>query len=186
MASAASECVWQTTITEQNSDPSDTRAKVLGASLMAFTLLASPTAQAAALAIGRLEVNTNHCRFGAPSAQDLSCHRIELARKTDNVLRLRFIGESEQQGRGRSLTFVAINPDQPLPLSCERGQCTLTAVRWQGAVVGVAEALTTTLGIAEGLPKAWPAQGSCKLVERRFSCTAEVITGKVFSAEGRL
>lgn len=186
MESAASECAWQITSTEPNPEPIDTRAKALGASLIAFTLWASPSAQAAPPAIGRLEVSTNHCSFGAPSAQDLSCHRIELARKTDNVLRLRFTGESEQPGRGRSLTFVAINPDHTLPLSCDRGQCTLTASRWQGAVVGVAEALTTNLGIAEGLPKAWPAQGSCKLEERQFSCTAKVSTGEVFSAEGRL
>jgi len=186
MASAASECVWQTTITEPNADRIDSRAKAFGASLLAFTLLASPSAQAAPPAIGRLEVSTNHCSFDAPSAQDLSCHRIELARKTDNVLRLRFTGESEQQGQDRSLSFVAINPDQTLPLSCDRGRCRLTATRWQGAVVGVAEALTSTLGIAEGLPKAWPAQGSCQLERRRFSCTAKVSTGEVFSAEGRL
>lgn len=186
MESAASECVLQITITKPNPASIDARAKALGASLIACTLLASPSAQAAPPAIGRLEVSTTHCSFAAPSAQDLSCHRIELARKTDNVLRLRFTGESKQPGRGRSLTFVAINPDQIPPLSCDRGQCTLTTSRWQGAVVGVAEALTTNLGIAEGLPKAWPAQGSCKLVVRQLSCRAKVSTGEVFSAEGHL
>jgi hypothetical protein len=133
-----------------------------------------------------LEVNTNHCSFSASSNQKLSCFRIELTRKTDNVLRLRFIGEGDHQGQGRSLTFVAINPDLPLPLSCDQGQCALTAARWQGAVVGVAEAFTTSLGIAEGLPKAWPARGNCKLEQRQFTCTAEVSSGEVISAEGRL
>ena len=175
-------CVWQTTITEF----SQIGAVALGTCLVAFTLLSSPPTQAAPPAIGRLEVNTNHCSFSASSNQKLSCFRIELTRKTDNVLRLRFIGEGDHQGQGRSLTFVAINPDLPLPLSCDQGQCALTAARWQGAVVGVAEAFTTSLGIAEGLPKAWPARGNCKLEQRQFTCTAEVSSGEVISAEGRL
>lgn len=180
--SAASECVWPTTITKYTT----VGLGALSAAWIASTLWAPASSQAATAAIGRLTVNTKHCRFVAPSNQRLSCYRIELARKTDNVLRLRFIGQGEQPGRGRSLTFVAINPEQPVPLSCKQGQCELTSKHWQGAVVGVAEAITTSLGLAEGLPKAWPAQGSCKLNKRQFTCTADLSTGEALSAEGRL
>ncbi len=153
---------------------------------MSCTLLAPPRIQAAPPAIGRMEVNTKHCDFIAPSDERLPCYRIEVARKTDSVLRVRFIGHGKQKGSGRSLTFVAINPDQPVPLSCHQGQCELMSARWQGTVVSVAEAFTTILGIAEGIPKAWPARGNCKLEQRQLSCAVELSTGKVLSAQGRL
>ena len=181
-ASAASGCVSLTTTT----DLSPLTRWAVGAAWAAVTTLALPSAVAALPAIGRLAVNTNQCSFVVPSVDRQPCFRIELTRKTDHVLRLRFIGQGEQKGQGRSLTFVALNPEQPVPILCDQGQCEVSAMRWQGSIVGVAEAFTTPLGIADGLPKAWPAQGRCLFEQRALTCTAEINTKEVFSAKGRL
>lgn len=182
MEFAASACVSLTTITEHP----PLAVWAVSAAWAAATLLALPAAEAAPPAIGRMEVNTHQCSFIARTDERQPCYRIELARKTEGVLRLRFIGQGEQKGHGRILTFVAINADQPLPVSCHQGQCELNETRWQGSVIGVAEAMTTGLGIADGLPKAWPAQGSCRLEQRRLACSAQLNTGVALSARARL
>ena len=52
--------------------------------------------------------------------------------------------------------------------------------------MGAAEALMNQLGLAEGLPKAWSARGSCTIDQQRISCKASASNGSELMAEASL
>lgn len=136
--------------------------------------------------IGRLQRTTAECNSMAVAGTEHRCDRIQLDRKTDTVLRVRFIGPDSRKGITRMLTFVATDSGQELPITCMNGLCQLSAIPWEGPVMGAAEALSNGLGIAEGLPRAWPAKGTCKINRARVQCQAQLSNGLSLRAEAKL
>ena len=136
--------------------------------------------------IGRLQRTPAECSTMAAEGTAHRCDRIQLDRKTDTVLRVRFIGPDTRKGITRMLTFVATDPGQTLPVTCTNGLCHLSATPWEGPVMGAAEAFSNGLGIAEGLPRAWPAQGRCNINRARVHCQAQLSNGQLLRAEAKL
>ena len=51
----------------------------------------------------------------------------------------------------------------------------------------VSEAAFDADGIAEGVPKAWPAkEGHCKLEARQIRCTVDVVSGEKLDSQAKL
>lgn len=136
--------------------------------------------------IGRLQRTTTACNTKATEGSEHSCDRIQLDRKTDSVLRVRFIGPDTRKGITRMLTFVATDAKKELPITCRNGLCQLSAAAWEGPVMGAAEAFSNGLGIAEGLPRAWPAKGFCKINPAGVECHAQLSNGMILRAEAKL
>ena len=136
--------------------------------------------------IGRLQRATAACNSMAVEGTEHRCDQIQLDRKTDTVLRVRFIGPDSKKGITRMLTFVATDSGQELPITCRNGLCQLSTMPWEGPVVGAAEAFSNGLGIAEGLPRAWPAKGVCKINRARVQCQAQLSNGLSLRAEAKL
>ena len=153
---------------------------------VALVLLCTPTSSAALPAIGRLQSNTSQCSYVDTSGTNHRCNQLQLDRKTDTVMRLRFLGEANSYGATHTLTFVTVAADQRLPVDCEQGHCRLNGRSWTGPVMGAAEALMNQLGLAEGLPKAWSARGSCTIDQQRISCKASASNGSELMAEASL
>ncbi|EAU72873.1 hypothetical protein [Synechococcus sp. RS9916] len=136
--------------------------------------------------IGRLQRTTAACNTTATEGSEQRCDRIQLDRKTDSVLRVRFIGPDSRKGITRMLTFVATDAGKDLPITCRNGLCQLSTTAWEGPVMGAAEAFSNGLGIAEGLPRAWPAKGICKINSSGVECHAQLSNGLTLRAEAKL
>ena len=136
--------------------------------------------------IGRLQRTTAACNTTATEGSEHRCDRIQLDRKTDSVLRVRFIGPDSRKGITRMLTFVATDAGKDLPITCRNGLCQLRPTDWEGPVMSAAEAFSNGLGIAEGLPRAWPAKGVCKINPAGVECDAQLSNGLTLRAEAKL
>lgn len=136
--------------------------------------------------IGRLQRTTAACNTTATEGAEHRCDRIQLDRKTDSVLRVRFIGPDSRKGITRMLTFVTTDGGKELPITCRNGLCQLSTTAWEGPVMGAAEAFSNGLGIAEGLPRAWPAKGVCKINPAGVECHAQLSNGLTLRAEAKL
>ena len=136
--------------------------------------------------IGRLQRTTAACNTTATEGSEHRCDRIQLDRKTDSVLRVRFIGPDSRKGITRMLTFVATDAGEDLPITCRNGLCQLRPTDWEGPVMSAAEAFSNGLGIAEGLPRAWPAKGVCKINPAGVECDAQLSNGLTLRAEAKL
>lgn len=136
--------------------------------------------------IGRLQRATRDCISVSISGGKQRCFRLQIDRKTNTVLRVRFIGNSGSKGMSRTLTFVANDVQQSLPLLCQQGRCALSSSTWEAPVIGVSESLSNRLGITDSLPRAWPAQGECKIANDRIHCQARLALGNQISANAKL
>ena len=137
--------------------------------------------------VGRFETTGQGCRYTLSEGESGDCRVVQMDGRSATILGIRFIGRGPVRGASRSLTFVATTNGQSSPLSCHLGRCRLSAASWSGSVSSVSEAAYDADGIAEGVPKAWPAkQGSCKLEAQQIRCTADVVSGEQLDAQAKL
>ena len=127
-------------------------------------------------------------------AVDTHCLKVNLAvaalfrlMVAQPLLGIRFIGRGTERGSSRSLTFVTMTNGKDSPLSCHFGRCRLSGTSWEGKVSSVSEAGYDPDGIAEGVPKAWPARkGHCTLESQQVRCSVVVVTGEQIDAQAEL
>ena len=137
--------------------------------------------------VGRFETTSNDCRYTLSEGDSGGCRVVQIDGRSATVLGVRFIGRGPVRGSSRSLTFVTTTNGQNSPLSCHLGRCRLSGTTWSGTVSSVAEAAFDADGIAEGVPKAWPAkEGHCKLEARQIRCKVDVVTGEQLDAQAKL
>ena len=150
---------------------------------LAALMLIPPGRSAVDPGIGRLERTPRRCITSSPARQEHPCRGLRLDRKSDHVLRARFIGITDAKGKTQSISFVSTDPTTPLPLTCRQGRCALEQTTWHGSVIGASESQTNALGITEGLPKAWPARGQCTISLGRILCSAKLSNGSKIRGE---
>jgi len=148
--------------------------------------LSSPGAGEPIPSIGRLQRTAAECVLSLSDHSQQRCRRVQIDRKTESVVRIRFIGASETEGVITSLSFVSADPSSPLPMSCTQGRCQLQGSDpWEGPVLGASESFTNGLGISIGVPKAWAARGLCLVSQEQVLCEATRSDGLSIGAEGR-
>lgn len=137
--------------------------------------------------VGRFEAAGRDCRYTLSEGEPEDCRVVQIDGRSPTVLGIRFIGRGPVRGSSRSLTFVATTTGQDSPLRCHLGRCRLSDKAWSGTVSSVSEAAYDADGIAEGVPKAWPAKrGHCKLDAQQMHCTVDVVSGEQLDAQARL
>ena len=138
--------------------------------------------------IGRYETSAKQCEYRLKDGSKKPCKVVQIDPKTSSLAGIRFIGRGETHGSGYQLTFVANSPTQPIPLRCIAGECELNGDEktWTATVSSVAESMFDGRGLAQGLPRAWPVKGECKLKNNQLRCIAKAMTGKVFTGEAQL
>ena len=137
--------------------------------------------------VGRFEATSSGCRYSLSEGESGGCRIVQIDGRSATVLGIRFIGRGTVRGSSRSLTFVTTANGQDSPLSCHFGRCSLSDTSWIGIVSSVSEAGYDADGIAEGVPKAWPAkQGQCKLETQKIRCSVVVVTGEQLDAQAKL
>jgi len=177
MASVAWGCASLTVTT-------DRLLPLLAASL---TLLAPLPAQAQPVStIGRLTTFSQHCRYTLNDGQRRPCGLVELMRKGPTVLRVSFMGSAPEQHTNGQLTFVVITPAERMPLRCLNGRCQLSGAAWSDQVSSAAQADIDGLGLARGVPQAWPVRGNCSLQATNLRCEAQLPNGSWLRAEASL
>ena len=152
---------------------------------LAALMLMPPGRSAMDPGIGRLERTPRRCITSTPARQEHPCRALRLDRKSDHVLRARFIGITDAKGLTQSISFVSTDPTTPLPLTCRQGRCALEQTTWNGSVIGVSESQTNALGISEELPKAWPARGQCSISLGRIVCSARLSNGGTIRGDAK-
>ena len=170
-------------MTITSTEPRHLGIPLLSAALL-FVGLSSPGAGETIASIGRMQRNTSDCVLRVSSRSQQRCRQVQLDRKTESVLRIRFIGASETEGVITSLSFVSADPSTPLPLRCTQGRCQLQgSSHWEGPVLGASESFTNSLGITIGVPKAWAARGVCRVSQVNVICKATRSDGLALRAE---
>ncbi len=158
---------------------------LLKLNLLGLTQLVMATAGLASMdpGIGRLERSPKRCITAMGDDNKRPCSALRLDRKSDHVLRVRFTGMRGAMGTVESFSFVSTNSRRSLPLTCRQGQCNPPTGTWQGTVIGAAQSVTDALGLVQGLPKAWPARGTCSISPLRVVCEAHLTNGNSFRGE---
>ena len=133
--------------------------------------------------IGRMERSPKRCITAMGDDNKRPCSAVRLDRKSDHVLRVRLTGMRGAKGTVESFSFVSTNPSHSLPLTCRQGQCNPPTGTWQGTVIGAARSVTDSLGLVQGLPKAWPARGECSISPIRVVCEAQLTNGNSLRGE---
>ena len=137
-------------------------------------------------AFGRFETLSDSCKYQLAEGEQQPCKVIQLDRKSDAVVAVRFIGRGERQGSRRELTFVTITAKGAVPLTCTGGDCRLKKEPWLSTVSSVAEKNFDERGLSQGLPKAWPVRGECQLSSNHLSCRSKSFSGEVLRGEVHL
>ena len=181
MASAAWGCVFQTTSIDTM------RAIKIPLAFISLSLVVGATAKADPLnGIGRFEKIASKCEYTVGDALKHKCRVVQMDRKTETLITVRFIGRGEIRGSSRHLIFVASAQAQTMPLRCSSGRCTLAETTWIATLSSVAVSKFDELGLAEGLPQAWPVKGVCQLSKKKLRCKARANSGEIMTAEVNL
>lgn len=181
-AFAAWACVWQTVTINRLLLTNAAGLLLLG---WGPAFPATPN-QPAPPAIGRLQTLSKSCEYRLEGGHQGPCALVELVRKGPELLFVRFTGSGPDKGSNRQLSFVAITSAEAMPLHCESGVCKLLAQPWQGAVSSAAESSSDRLGLAEGIPRAWPVSGRCSIEESILRCQAQLPEGGWLRASAAL
>jgi hypothetical protein len=140
--------------------------------VLAISLIAPGAAAAQPLsAVGRFKTFSSTCRYTLSEGHEGPCGLVELTRR----------GPSNHQ-----LTFVVIGPAKTIPLHCEGGRCQLSASEWRGEVSSASEGRVDPIGLAMGVPQAWPVQGSCQIQRGQLQCEAQLQDGAMLRAVAAL
>ena len=177
MGSDASACASLTVIID----------RVLPLLILSVGLMASSLTMAKPLSgVGRFKTLSSSCHYTLLGGHQGPCGLVELTRRGPSVISLRFTGSGPEDDIHHELTFVVIAEARSIPLHCEGGRCRLKAANWNGNVSSASEGITDPIGLAIGVPKAWPAHGRCDLREGRLQCEARLLDGATLRAVAEL
>lgn len=130
---------------------------------------------------GRLQNTTRSCLINLAKAPQRPCGALQLEQQQAGLLNIRFMAAGGG-GEGRDqLTFAGVLDQGSSPLLCQQGRCRLQGPVRAG-ISSVSESSFDARGVATGLPKAWPARGTCSVEQRQVLCEAKALSGETWSA----
>jgi hypothetical protein len=148
-----------------------------------LTLPLSPAwAQSRSEGFGQWQSRADQCRRNLADGPGAACMGVQLNQRLEGLLNVSFVARGQQKGAISQLTFVGeLKPGSPA-MACRNGRCSAKGPM-QVVLSSVSETSFDGRGLAEGLPKAWPVNGTCVVEAQRFSCQAKALSGEQWSAE---
>jgi len=126
---------------------------------------------------GYWQIGTRSCSRNLAGVPQSNCQQVQLDQQMEGLLTVRFIAPGPQRDSLNQLILVGLLEPNSQPLACQQGRCQpagpLTTV-----VSTVSERSFDGRGLAQGLPKAWLASGSCRLEGRSLRCEATAPGGE--------
>jgi hypothetical protein len=134
---------------------------------------------------GRWQWDVRRCERNLEGGAVARCGKVQVDQVQEDVLSVRFIANGPQRDGTNQLTFVGTVVKGQTALRCRDALCQpVTGV--QTTVSSVSERFFDARGVAEGLPKAWPADGSCRVEPTGVVCEAKALTGERWRAEATI
>ncbi|MGB7564171.1 MAG: hypothetical protein WBM08_05400 [Prochlorococcaceae cyanobacterium] len=131
---------------------------------------------------GRWQWDVGKCERNLEGQEPARCARVQVDQAVEGLLTIRFIASGPQRDGSNLLVFVGALSEGQRPMRCRLGKCAPVApVRAE--VSSVSESSFDGRGLAEGLPKAWPADGSCRVEPSGVSCEAKALSGERWTAQ---
>jgi hypothetical protein len=153
------------------------------APLLLLLLEAGPLqAQRRADGFGSWQRAAQTCRRNLAGDQPAGCLSVQLSQQQEGVLSVRFIARGSKPDSANQLTFAGALVAGATPLACNGGRCTPKGPL-RTVLTSVSEASFDERGLAQGLPSAWPAEGSCQLEASSVRCEARALSGETWAAQ---
>ena len=130
---------------------------------------------------GSWQSGTRSCSRNLAGAPPSHCQQVQLDQQLEGLLTVRFIAPGAQKDSLNQLIVVGLLQPNSAPLVCQQGLCQL-AGPLNTLVSTVSERSFDGRGLAEGLPKAWLASGSCRFEGRSLRCEAAAADGQRWQA----
>ncbi len=131
---------------------------------------------------GHWQSGTRRCSRNLAGSPKNPCQLVQLDQQVEGLLTVRFIAPGIQKDSLNQLIVVGLLQPNSQPLLCQQGRCQpagpLTTV-----VSTVSERSFDGRGLAQGLPKAWLASGSCRFEPRSVRCEAKAPGGEQWQAD---
>ncbi|MCP9830628.1 hypothetical protein KBZ14_00455 [Synechococcus sp. HJ21-Hayes] len=155
------------------------------ASMLLATQLLPPQALARGgqEGFGRWELRSDHCKRNlAESLATSPCQVVQLDQRQEGLLNVTFLARGAEKGAINQLTFVGELKPGSLAMRCAQARCTPQG-SMQAQLSSVSETRFDGRGIAQGLPSAWPVNGTCLVEDRQVRCEAKALSGEAWTAE---
>jgi hypothetical protein len=132
---------------------------------------------------GRWELRSDHCKRSLAESLAISpCQVVQLVQRQEGLLNVNFIARGAEKGSINQLTFVGeLKPGSPA-MRCSQARC-MPQGTMQAQLSSVSETRFDGRGIAQGLPSAWPVNGTCLVEARQVRCQAKALSGEAWMAE---
>lgn len=152
---------------------------LIGTLVFASACLAQPPGTPADT-IGRLQRMTRSCSSNLAAAAQLPCTFVQFEQQ-DGLLNVRFISPGQRGGESDQLSFAGILQPGSAPMACQQGRCQVKG-GISTAIASVSERSFDSRGLVKSLPKAWPANGTCRIDPDQVRCEAEALGREIWSA----
>lgn len=131
---------------------------------------------------GRWQWDSRNCERNLEGSEPSRCARVQVDQAIEGMLTIRFIANGPKRDGSNLLVFVGVLPAGQESMRCRQGKCEPVApVRTE--VSTVSESSFDGRGLAEGLPKAWPADGNCRVEPNEVICEAKALSGERWRAQ---
>ena len=134
---------------------------------------------------GRWQWSVRSCERNLEGGSAGRCGKVQVDQVQEDVLSVRFIANGPQRDSSNQLTFVGTLAKGEKALRCRDALCK-PSIGVQTTVSSVSERAFDGRGLAEGLPKAWPADGSCRVEPTGVLCEAKALSGEHWRAEAKI
>ncbi len=128
--------------------------------------------------VGKLAIVTKACSRNLDAQPPQGCARLMLDQIQSNLLAVRFIARGEHPDASNQLTFAGNSKGA---LNCRFNRCSFNGPV-ELELSSLSEVIFDRNGVAEGLPKAWPVVGTCRIDASSVSCSARAIQGERWEA----
>lgn len=133
---------------------------------------------------GFWQIGTSSCSRNLAGSPPSSCQQVQLDQQTEGLLTVRFIAPGAERDSLNQLIVVGLLEPNSQPLACQQGRCQ-PAGPLSTVVSTVSERSFNGRGLAQGLPKAWLATGSCRFEGRSLRCEATAPGGERWQGNAR-
>jgi len=130
---------------------------------------------------GSWQSGTRSCSRNLAGSPPSHCQQVQLEQQLEGLLTVRFIAPGAQKDSLNQLIVAGLLQPNSAPLVCQQGLCQL-AGPLSTLVSTVSERSFDGRGLAQGLPKAWLASGSCRFEGRSVRCEAAAADGQRWQA----
>lgn len=134
---------------------------------------------------GRWQQRTARCELTLADDSQTSCTTLQLDQPIEGLLRLSLLGPGPERGEQVQWSFVGqLLPDSQ-PMACRVGHCVLEGPL-RISLNSVSQTSFDGRGVAQGLPRAWPAEGRCGLEAGQVLCEARALSGETWRVRASL